>query len=459
MSSLREEVLVSLGIDHSTVANGLRQAESAIEGGVKRMVDSVKEFGKGMLAGFAVSELVSKFSEVSERVEHMSEMAKGLSVSTDFIQDIEHVAKASGVAGEKIEEMLGHFARTLPAGSDVEQSFYAIADRLKSIPDPADRARLAMEAFGREGEYVLGMMSEGSAGIQNLAAGFAKFSSEDIRGIRDAREQLDNLNNTLTVWTGKILAGIDYAGQFYGILTSGKYSLTDVLLGHAHVVNDIAEMDKDDSDSKAKQDAATAKAMKLAAARKEADEHLKIWKDYRRRQREFEPGTIDQLEADKIGEQRAMAESKSYKERMEHAGNILEIEHKISDLKRKAAEEQQQADEIRQHAAERIAELSKEEQERYMPTLKELHASRYGGQAAQIEMLERRAKRDYLRGDPAEARKDIAARDKIYDSLADKGIVAKRHEAREILDIQTQMRDALKHLASGDAAVKIKVGK
>src|SRR6185312_12411660 len=123
MGSTREEVLVALGIDNSSIESGLQTAHATIERGVKRMVDSVKEFGRSMIAGFAIGELVSKFSEVAERVQHMSELAKGLSVSTDFIQDIENAGKASGVTGEKIEEMLGHFARTLPAGSDVERSF------------------------------------------------------------------------------------------------------------------------------------------------------------------------------------------------------------------------------------------------------------------------------------------------------------------------------------------------
>lgn len=98
-------------------------------------------------------------------------------------------------------------------------------------------------------------------------------------------------------------------------------------------------------------------------------------------------------------------------------------------------------------------EIQQRHDESFMPTLQELaHASgRYGSQARRALLDEKRAKRDYERGDVAGAHAEIAARDKIYQSLSGAGIIAESPESREIRDLNKQLQI---HFAAMPGTVK-----
>jgi hypothetical protein len=124
-------------------------------------------------------------------------------------------------------------------------------------------------------------------------------------------------------------------------------------------------------------------------------------------------------------------------------------------LQTKINEEQR----VFEQAQLRIKDINQKEREKFMPTLEELaHHGRFGGQARSIGRLERRIKRDYERGDLGGADRDIASRNKIYDSLADRGVVAERTSLREIQKLNDEMRLHLKAIATGKAELKVKFG-
>ncbi len=53
-------------------------------------------------------------------------------------------------------------------GLSPDQQFELIADRLSRIQNPANRATIAMEIFGRTGASLLPLLSTGAQGIQEL---------------------------------------------------------------------------------------------------------------------------------------------------------------------------------------------------------------------------------------------------------------------------------------------------
>jgi hypothetical protein len=462
MSVTREEILLSLGIDHSTIAAGLQKAESIIASGVKGITSVVKNLGGSMLAGFAFAEIGSKMGEVIERVETLSNRAKALTISNDFLQDIENVGKSAGVSGEAVEKMLIKFTRSLPAGRDVEQSFYEMANKLASIPDPAERARVAVDEFGREGVDMITIAGNGSAALQELASRFQKMSGDDIEGIKAANEQIHQLGNTLTVWTGKAIAAAAAGARFYGHVGSKGNGVIDILLGESHIDDDLMAEDMAKNEADQKREEARKKAERIDAANKETEENLKIWKAYQRKKSELDPDSAinrsQTLNFEKMGEERALKLSKSFAEEYSHKTRILEIEHEIRDIQKQQQAEQQQADNIRVQAAQRIQELSQRERDKFLPTLDELaHHGAFTSQARHIGRLDQRIKREFGYGDLKDANADIVARNKIYDSLADRGVVTERHERIEKMKIDREMRDALKHLASGHAEIVAKL--
>ncbi len=51
---------------------------------------------------------------------------------------------------------------------NTEEQFYAIADGLAKIQSPAERSQVAMDIFGRSGQNLFPLLSEGSKGIKNM---------------------------------------------------------------------------------------------------------------------------------------------------------------------------------------------------------------------------------------------------------------------------------------------------
>lgn len=146
--------------------------------------------------------------------------------------------------------------------------------------------------------------------------------------------------------------------------------------------------------------------------------------------------------------------------RMKAAVAELAIEQdKLAILQVQTAQQQKQKEieEETNLAKIRMADIQQRDREKYMPTLEELsHGGRFGSQARRIGRLDRQIKRDYEFGHTGQADKDIAARNKIYDSLADRGVVSERSEAREIKEIQAKLGIHIANIAEGKATIKVK---
>jgi hypothetical protein len=122
-----------------------------------------------------------------------------------------------------------------------------------------------------------------------------------------------------------------------------------------------------------------------------------------------------------------------------------------AEIKRKANEEQKVYDE----AKIRMADLQQREREKFMPTLDELaHHGKFGREARAISRLERHIKREFEKGDTAGAQRDIGARNNLYDSLADRGVVAERSERREVKELTAKIQLHIAAIAEGKAAIK-----
>src|SRR6185312_5547239 len=165
----------------------------------------------------------------------------------------------------------------------------------------------------------------------------------------------------------------------------------------------------------------------IAALQKEMSGLDKATIEYKEKQLK-----LDQLQRDLLKDQKELVQQKANEQR-------------------KAQEEQRVYDQ----AKLRMHDIEQREREQFMPTLEELaHHGRFGTQARGIGRLERRIKRDFERGDIAGADRDIAARNKLYDSLADRGVVAERADRREIKELTAKMHMHIAAIAQGHATVK-----
>lgn len=94
------------------------------------------------------------------------------------------------------------------------------------------------------------------------------------------------------------------------------------------------------------------------------------------------------------------------------------------------------------------SEIHQHEMDKFLPTLQELHHGKFSGTARQIERLDKKIKRDFEHGNLAGATADIATRNKDYDSLVAKGVIAERPEVRELKDLKKQFEISMAKLGT-----------
>lgn len=265
MGTQREEIIVSVGLENKAIQNDLRNLKEKFhEFGqtVKGIFTSV--FGQ-IGAERLVEGVLSGMERTMARAKEIRANAFAKGVSTDFIQDVENVGKAAGVSGEEIENMMNKFVKGLPAGADVEKSFYAFADRLKQIADPAERARLAVQAFGRSGLEMVKIMGDGSESMKDLANQFSKFSEAELASMEIA----DRFKERGESWiSGK------FGQLFEGAAIWGRYLKKGAFLGDG-MSTSITEVEGEAQDQSDEQKAFMDKASKFAAAQEHNKELAK----------------------------------------------------------------------------------------------------------------------------------------------------------------------------------------
>jgi hypothetical protein len=172
-------------------------------------------------AAAAVSSLVMPLAELGGWVDDTSQK---VGISATSLQELRFAAEQNGVAQDELAQSLvrlskgyteaaakgsGPFIDGLKQiglkfddvkGKKPDELFEIIADRLKDIRDPAIKAGLAQEFFGKSGANLIPLINKGSEGIAALRQeaqelGFV-LSDESVAAADEFGDQLDVLKNT-----------------------------------------------------------------------------------------------------------------------------------------------------------------------------------------------------------------------------------------------------------------------
>jgi hypothetical protein len=180
---------VELFADDSRLVRALRRAQallSAFGERVRGIGAGMTGFGAALLAPLGLA--VKSFADMGDALD---EMASRTGLSVEALSELGFAAELSGADLETLEVGVRKMQRTLDEaaqGSDSaqaalarlgltaqqlmklspEEQFTLIADRIAAIDDPAKRAALAMELFGKSGTRLLPMMEGGAAGLQDF---------------------------------------------------------------------------------------------------------------------------------------------------------------------------------------------------------------------------------------------------------------------------------------------------
>jgi len=237
---MNDEIVVRFNGDLTPLGQSLRSMNQMVKNAGQETKNVLKESfgsigsiisGGAILAG--IKGLLNHFDELDDR-------AQNLSISTDFLQGMQHIASKDAVGGVETfnkaiselsvrlgdaktgsDEAIKKFEKwgiTLKdiADLDTEGMFYKIADKIKGIPDPSERSAAAFELLGKAGKNLVGVMQEGSAAVKGMVDQVDKLDAEKIKMLAEAKDTISDYGGWVTIGAGKLLGGLGKGAQFLG---------------------------------------------------------------------------------------------------------------------------------------------------------------------------------------------------------------------------------------------------
>lgn len=507
---MNEEIVIKFGGDLTALGTSLRglnaQVKAAGQGMKKEFESAFSGIGEIISGGVilaGIKSVVDHFDELQKR-------ADNLAISTDFLQGMEHISSTEAVGGvEKFdkaieqlsvnlgeakkgnEEMIKKFQQwgiTLKdiSSLNTEGMFYKIAERIKSIPDPAERSAAAFELLGKSGKSLTGVMSEGADAVKSMVDQVDKLDAKKIKDLAEAKKNIENASNTATVVAGKTLGGVAGLGHFLGNLSMGDID------GINDFEDALNKREHDANTPKAGPDktALAAQAEKLqAAADKYHDAQMMNGTDEMKMVALMVQQARLQKEINAI--QGNTVEKYALKTQLDEKSKaISEMDAK---MKKDAADKQKEADEKHQkklkeeqkltddihHTRNEISKLNRDrsasqaasQRADYMPSLEELASSGFGvfrhnqtefqqgpfaGMARQLLNLQSDAKQSLIWGNQDRFKNDTTRIDELKKALTAAGVMSPDDRLQSIDDRIGEAKDHLKELvatAKGDGII------
>jgi hypothetical protein len=187
---------VSLGLDSAKFEDGLKKSRSRAQTeatAIQKSLNGIKTGLTGLVAGLSVGTLVAAGKRALDYASSLGEVAQQLGVTATELQEYRYAATQAGISTDEMDKSLAKLTRTMgeakaggktqsetfkELGTAVESAVVAgrsagevlplIADALAKIDDPAKRARIEVDLFGRAGQKLDTLLSGGSAAINRL---------------------------------------------------------------------------------------------------------------------------------------------------------------------------------------------------------------------------------------------------------------------------------------------------
>jgi hypothetical protein len=185
---------VQLGLDTASFQTGSRKAQQEVKGLRNNMVTAAKAIG-GALAGMVAWDTVQQLRDMTraavDTVGALGEQAQQLGVTTDALQEYRYAASQTGIEQAQMDQALAQLTRRLGdaaqgakeptkaleqlgitldqiKGRSAGDVIPLIAEGMKRLPDDAQRAAVAVDLFGKAGQKLMPLLSEGAQGIKAL---------------------------------------------------------------------------------------------------------------------------------------------------------------------------------------------------------------------------------------------------------------------------------------------------
>jgi hypothetical protein len=224
----------------------------------------------GLVAGLgleSITGVVEKFTAVAEKADGAAKAARSLGTSTENFMGLQHAANLSGISLEQLQTGLSKYRQKV--SGDLLPALQNTADSLMAIQDPGERAKAAVQAFGKAGVGMLPMLEGGKQGLSDMVEEAKKLGvalgSEDTDKIEEANDAMtrvkeagEGLVNKLLVSfsplikiiSDKLTGALTYlaplfewvgraAETYYGIVLDVWSEIGDLIMEGYHAVKDF----------------------------------------------------------------------------------------------------------------------------------------------------------------------------------------------------------------------------
>lgn len=235
---------VELGLDTAAFTSGSRKAQRAN----KDLGDSAEAMGRriggatkaiavagvAVAGAFVVGQLKDLVKQGLEYASSLGETAQQLGVSTKALQEYRYAASQVGISTDEMDAALTKLTRSIgeaDAGSKAQAAAFAklgisvrdaggqikdagdllpeIAEKLKALHSPAERAAVLVDLFGKSGQKLAPLLADGAAGVNNLRDAAQKLGIvlSDAQ-IQKADETADKISALQQVLSAKIAGAV-----------------------------------------------------------------------------------------------------------------------------------------------------------------------------------------------------------------------------------------------------------
>lgn len=221
--------LRALGQDVPPGIQKIADASAAAEGGFSKMIGTVGQLAGALGIAFGATAVIGGIKNLVAGAFDMAgaieDATQKLGVSAEKFQGWVAAAELGGASAEDVSAAVGKMNVNLAGGSNStvsalkaaglefdairnmapEDAFDAIVTAIMQIPDPMERARIAVELFGKGGQTLLPAIADDMVKVGDAAN---KMSNETVRQLAAAGDAWQKFGNYVTIVTGNIIAAV-----------------------------------------------------------------------------------------------------------------------------------------------------------------------------------------------------------------------------------------------------------
>lgn len=224
-------LFIKLGLDTAGLDEGLNKSKKGMtewRDEVNTNTSSMAKWGAAIVA--TTAPLIGLTYAVHSEIEKFGTMAQGLKdlsvqtgMTTDKLQDLRYAALLSGTNVDKLSVALNTLTLSIgnaadetgpaykafmglgidPKGRTPDEVFEDLAIALHNLKDPAQKAAIAQDIFGKSWKDMLPYMEEYLKNREEIER-HQKFSAEDLKNMEDAKVGWDRLGDSVTIFEGKL---------------------------------------------------------------------------------------------------------------------------------------------------------------------------------------------------------------------------------------------------------------